>query len=103
MEISNYTPLVDIQKELGSRIKDERIAFNLTQEEMARKSGVSLRTVVNLENGEDVKASSLFRVLQVLNLLGNVDVLVNKRLISPYDIEKYHHKKYRVRKSKSKY
>ena len=38
-----------ILKELGQRIKDIRISMSLTQEELALKSGVSIRTIVRLE------------------------------------------------------
>lgn len=38
-----------IMKELGKRIQDTRISMNLTQSEMAEKSGVALRTVARIE------------------------------------------------------
>ena len=53
--------------ELGRRIARGRLRRNWSQAELARRSGVSLRTLVRLESGA---SSQLANWLQVLSALG---------------------------------
>ncbi|MBU1145880.1 MAG: helix-turn-helix domain-containing protein [Firmicutes bacterium] len=62
--------------ELGLRLKSYRIYSALTQEELAIKSGVSRRSIQNMENGEDVNLSTIIKVLMALGLDSNLDLLV---------------------------
>ena len=41
-----------ILRELGHRIQETRISMNVTQAEMADKSGVAIRTIARMEQGE---------------------------------------------------
>jgi DNA-binding transcriptional regulator YiaG len=43
--------LVDLTSDLGHRIKERRLALELSQEELAHQLGVCLRTVHNWERG----------------------------------------------------
>ncbi len=65
-----------VLKELGERIKQQRIALNLTQAELAKKCGVSLSTETRIENGEDSKISNIIRVLTALGFVENINLLV---------------------------
>lgn len=65
-----------ILKELGSRIKQYRISFNITQAELAKKCGVSSSTVVRIENGEDSIFSNYLKILNGLGLIQNLDILI---------------------------
>lgn len=65
-----------ILKELGTRMKQYRIALNMTQAELAEKCGVSSSTAVRLENGADLKISNYLKILGAMGLLQNLDVLV---------------------------
>jgi len=63
------TPLLtdaSILAELGSRLEQARLARNITQAELARDAGVSVRTLARLEAGEPVRTSALVRVLRAL-------------------------------------
>lgn len=91
-----------IMRELGQRIKDNRIAMNLTQEEMADRSGVALRTVARIENGEGVKVESVLNILRVLGVLGNLNVLVQEQVLAPTEIVDIGKKRKRVTAARKK-
>lgn len=65
-----------ILKELGIRIKQYRISQNITQAELAEQCGISASTEVRIENGIDSKISNYIKILEVLGLLQNLDVLI---------------------------
>lgn len=54
---------------MGYKIKEYRLLKNLTQEELALKSGVSRATICNIENGcPDVKVGNLKKIAHALNV-----------------------------------
>lgn len=55
-------------EQLGTFIKQERRAKNLTQSEYAKQIGVSHATLSALENGQSVSTKTLERALQFLDL-----------------------------------
>lgn len=55
--------------ELANRIKNLRNQSGLSQEQLAEKSGLNLRTIQRIENGETVaRSDSLNRLASVLNI-----------------------------------
>ncbi len=83
------TPLMTdaaVLAETGSRIERLRLERNITQDALAREAGISRRTLVRLEQGEErVGASTLLRVLRALGLLERLDQLVPDALPSPIE------------------
>lgn len=72
--------------ELGGRLERVRLERNVTQAELAREAGVSRRTLVRLEQGEEgVGATALLRVMRALGLLEQFDLLVPEPLPSPIE------------------
>ena len=68
----------EICRELGSRLKAQRLARNLSQQELAARAGVSAGTVKNLENKGQSSLESLVRIVSALDLveeLGGLFVL----------------------------
>lgn len=65
-----------ILKEMGRRIKQYRISMSVTQAELAEKCGVSASTVTRIEKGDDVKISNYIKILSMLNLADNIDILI---------------------------
>ena len=63
-------------EELGARIARYRLNRDQTQQELAEESGVSLRTLVRIEQGESSQTVNILRVLRALDLLGNLEALV---------------------------
>jgi len=65
-----------VLSELGARLRRRRVELTLTQSELARRAGISKRTVERLEDGASVQLSRLIRVLRALDLLGGLEALV---------------------------
>ena len=63
-------------KELGRRIKYYRIMREMSQQELADKTGISKRSISRLEQGESVQLNSLFMILIALDLGDNIELLV---------------------------
>lgn len=76
MKITGYESIESIRRELGRRIQQARIADNMTQKECALRSGVSVHTISNLENGNDISMTSFCLVLRQLGFLSGIDLLV---------------------------
>lgn len=65
-----------ILAELGKRLCRRRLDFQLTQAELAEQAGVSKRTIERAEAGASTQTPSLIRILRVLSLLPNLDLLI---------------------------
>lgn len=101
MKITEITPTVDVLKELGKRIKKTRIQRGLTQTELSEQSGIYLRTINNIENGENFTILNLIQVLRALNALSLLDHILNQETTSPKDFFKLKKERSRVSKKKS--
>ncbi|NOX28980.1 MAG: helix-turn-helix transcriptional regulator [Actinobacteria bacterium] len=72
-----------IMASLGQRIRAARLNRNLTQAEMATRSGIVRQTVAAIEGGNDVSLTTLVAVLRVLGLTDRIDSLVPEQVDSP--------------------
>ena len=86
----------EVLAELGARIRAARIDMPLTQEELAKRAGVSLSMVARLERGQDVRLGNVVSVLRALGLLANLDSLVPAVLARPTDIVSLGHARRRA-------
>lgn len=89
-----------ILEELGRRLRDVRIGRSITQQELAQNAGVSFSTVVRVENGEGVNLENYMKLLRILGLLPNFDLLIPER--QPTLEELFKGKPKRKRASKQK-
>ena len=71
---------------LGDQIKTQRLRLNLSQEEMAKRAGVSTVTVSRLESGKGSSLSSFIKVLQVLRQEDWLEQLAPQASVSPIQI-----------------
>jgi len=85
-----WTELSDpaILQRLGGRIRDYRIRMEMTQSELADKSGVSMGTVVRIEQGKAVSTLLLITLLRTLGVLENLETLLPELGISPIQLRK---------------
>ncbi len=83
---NQFTTIEDALSELGERVKETRIASEMTQEELAEKAGISYSSLYRLESGKSVQTDSLLRVLKALNMLQKLDVVLPKQEISPMEM-----------------
>lgn len=89
-----------ILSEIGERIKQYRIGLFMTQNDLAKKTGISLRNIARIENGEDTAFSNIIKILSVFKLQKNLDLLIVDQLERPsYKIK---NKTVRKRASKKK-
>lgn len=83
MKINSENNNSAVLSELGARIKRNRIDMQLSQQDFAAKAGISTRTLSAAENGEDIRLSSLLRILRTLNCLDNIDLLLPELAFDP--------------------
>jgi len=102
MKITGNENTVFILKELGNRFKDSRIAFPMTREELAEKSGVSLSTINRFENGKGAGLEQVLSIMRALNLLHSIDSLIPEYVMTPIDIASGKAKRKRATTAKNK-
>ena len=96
--MDEYRSTSAICEDLGRLIKNYRIAFPLTQQELADASGVSLRCISKMESGGDVQLSNFIKVLRALKLDDNLYTLIPDQTKRPSAYIGAPHMKQRVRK-----
>ncbi len=69
--------------EIGKRIAQYRLNRNLTQSSLAEEAGISKRTLMRVEHGQSTHITNMIRILRVLDLLENLEVLIPQPAISP--------------------
>lgn len=89
-----------IMKEMGIRVKDTRIAIDLTQKELAERAGISQRTIERIENGENIKVENIINVLRAMQLLQNLDNLIPEQKIRPTELHDRNKKRVRATSKK---
>jgi len=63
----------DVQRELAGRFKARRLSMNLTQEGLARRSGVSWSSLKRFESTGLIALESLLKIALVLDCLVDFD------------------------------
>ena len=74
-----------IEEELGGRLKVLRLRKNITQQELATATTLSLNTIKSLESGRG-KLSSIVAVLRELGALDNLNSFIPEPSISPIQL-----------------
>ncbi len=97
----DYYSMTDkgIEAEIGQRIRSLRLRKNLTQQQIAHATALSLNTIKALESGKG-KLSSLIAVLRELGMLDDLSSFIPEVLVSPLQLAKAQGKK-RQRASRS--
>lgn len=94
----------EITNRISAKLKELRLKQNITRQDMAVSSGLSLSSIVRMEDG-DIKSFDSF--IRILRTLGKIDVLlplIEEEQISPNEYFKMvqgNTKKKRKRASKS--
>lgn len=74
---------------LCERLRKERLSQEMSQGDVAARSGLSVNTVSNLEAGKGVGLENIIRVARVLGRASELDNLFSPRLNSLHDIQRY--------------
>lgn len=93
-----------IEDQLGERIEALRLSQNITQNELAKRAGVSRSTIVRLATpGKGISLDSFIRVLQALGVHQNLANLLPDPSISPIRLlEQKGHTRKRASSSRQK-
>ncbi len=89
-----------IAEQLGDRLKQARLNADLTQSELASRTGLNRKTIINAEKG-NVQLKNLISILVSLNMADHLDLFLPMQEISPLQLAKLKGKK-RQRASRSK-
>lgn len=88
MDLSLQTP-ADIVKQLCDRLRKERLALQMTQADVAARSGIGVNTVSNLEAGKNVGFENLVKVAMVLGYGDALAELFKPKIDTLNDILRY--------------
>ena len=88
----------EILNELSNRIKRIRIEKNYSQEDVSKKTGISIHTISNIENGKSFTVNNLISLLRFYGTLDKLDELIPQVLDDPYRVLKDKKEKSRVSK-----
>jgi len=98
MVFDKMSPMA-IAEQLGERLKQARLNANLTQAEVASRTGLNRRTILNAEKGK-VQLKNLVAILLSLGMVEQINIFLPVQEISPLQLAKLEGKK-RQRASRS--
>ena len=92
-----------ILKDLGQRVRRRRLNRNMSQEELAKRAGLSRRTIGLLESGCSVGLKVVIRILRVFKSLEDLNLFFPDEDFSPIELAKLKgYKRRRASSSRSK-
>ena len=74
-------------EELGRRLKQARLAQDLTQTDVAERVGISRKAVLNAEKGQ-AQLAVFIAIMAALNLTGQLDLFLPRQPVSPLQLAK---------------
>lgn len=74
---------------LCDRLRKERINQQMTQSELAKRAGIGVNTLSNLESGKNTGFENIIRVAMVLGRIAELEGLFKPRLESLEDLRRY--------------
>jgi transcriptional regulator with XRE-family HTH domain len=91
----------DIARIIMKNFRERRLELNITQEELARKSGVSLGSIKRFENKAEISLKNLIRSAVVLNSSGSfLDLFSQRQYQSIEEVTRHNKSKSRKRARK---
>jgi transcriptional regulator with XRE-family HTH domain len=81
----NVATSEQIEAALCYRLESIRLSRNMTQAQLAKEAGVSLRTIGRLEKGEGVSVDTFIRVLTALGIQQNLEALLPDPTVRPIE------------------
>ena len=77
-----------ILHDIGKKIKEVRLEQNITQQQLSELSGVSKRSIGNIENGLNHSVMAMIAILRALSILDYLDRFFEEKKISPLEFAK---------------
>ena len=94
--------IFDLQRDLGHRVRQLRLARNLDQRTTAERAGISLRALGMLENGGGSTLETVLRTLKALGYEKRIEMLAPEPTVNPLALLKTHKSPQRVRRSRKR-
>lgn len=91
MSFEKMSPIA-IAEQLGERLKQARLNADLTQAEVASRTGLNRRTILNAEKG-NVQLKNLVAILVSLGMADQINMFLPVQEISPLQLAKLKGKK----------
>lgn len=91
----------ELQKILGTRVRQLRLSRNLDQRTTAEKAGISLRGYRRLELGSGSSVRTLVRVLKALDFLQGIEILAPEPTVNPLPLLRTSKPPQRVRRPRA--
>lgn len=86
MRISATSTTAEILHEIGARLQASRLQQNMTAARLARRAGVSLRSVARAESGENISLETMIKMLRAADRLGALESFLPAPLVSPLQL-----------------
>jgi len=80
--IADHLTNNEIHAIIGLRLRQRRLERNQLIEDLALHAGVNRKTIMALESGEDIRLSSLIKILRSMNMLGLLESAIPDSLPS---------------------
>lgn len=74
--IADHLTNTEIQALIGQRFRQQRLERNQPVDDIALHAGVNRKTILALEAGEDIRLSSLIKILRSMNMLGLLEAAI---------------------------
>ena len=74
--IADYLTKAEILAVIGQRLRQRRLERKLLVDDLATHAGVNRKTILALESGEDIRLSSLIKILRSLDMLGLLEAAI---------------------------
>ncbi|WP_331852412.1 helix-turn-helix transcriptional regulator [Shimwellia blattae] len=88
MDLS-FTKPEELVSLLCDRLRTERINQQMTQAELAKRAGLGVNTVSNLESGKNTGFENVVRIAMVLGRTAELEALFKPKLESLEDLRRY--------------
>lgn len=85
MRIADLTTDKAIIEELGRRLRQARLARNVSQEALAKEAGLARHTLQRIEEGHSFSTTTLVKLLRALDLLEELNGLIPEAVERPVD------------------
>jgi transcriptional regulator with XRE-family HTH domain len=85
MRIADLTTDKAILEELGRRLRQVRLARNVSQAALAKEAGMARFTLQRIEEGQSSSTTNLVKLLRALDLLEELDALIPEPADRPVD------------------
>jgi transcriptional regulator with XRE-family HTH domain len=82
----------EIRHLMGERLRAHRLRGNLRIEDLAHSAGLGTATIKKAERGDDVRLSTLIKLLRAFDRLEALEAFLPEPAVSPIALSKMHGK-----------